>query len=502
MLKNIGSNWLAIALTVAATYVLTPFVIDALGREGYGVWVLITAMTGYMSLLALGVPMACVRFLAQHVAEKDLPAVNKVVGTCAGLYLTIGGCALAVGAVLAFFFDRIYDVPPAFQAQAPIAFGLMAVNVAFSFIGLLPEGVMFAHHDFITRNVVRVCGVLLRLALTIGLLSLGASLVSLALVQVSCLALDFGLTWLIVQRRYRGVRIDVRDFDWVVLRRIFSFSLYVLVLIAGGRLSFETDALVIGAFRGVGDISYYVVANSIIVCLMDFVVAIASVVSPMTTKLRTEGQTEPLRDMFLKWSKVAFSLTVMAAVFLAVLGPRFIGWWIDPGFERPSGQVLQILALSTLPFLPVRGVALPVMMGLGKPKIPTLAFLGAGLLNLALSIALIGPYGLAGVAIGTAIPNVLFSFVVLIVACRELGVTFMSYVKYVVPRAALAGVPLLALLLWCRDGLHVQSLTGLVAAGSSMVLLFGVIAIVFVYRGDPYVDVRNQLMLRRIWKWS
>ena len=26
-------------------------------------------MTGYISLLALGVPMACVRYLAQHVAE-------------------------------------------------------------------------------------------------------------------------------------------------------------------------------------------------------------------------------------------------------------------------------------------------------------------------------------------------------------------------------------------------------------------------------------------------
>jgi O-antigen/teichoic acid export membrane protein len=502
MLRNIGSSWVAIALTVAATYVLTPFVIGTLGREGYGVWTLITAMTGYMSLLALGVPMACVRFLAQHVAEKDIGAVNRTIGTCAGLYLMIGAGALVVGGILAFAFGRIYDVPPAFQAQAPLAVALMALQVSAGFIGLLPEGVMFAHHDFVIRNVIRVCGVLLRLGLTIGLLSIGASLVSLALVQVCCLALDFGLSWFIIRRRYPGVRISIRDFDWVVLRRIFSFSLYVLVLIAGGRLSFETDALVIGAFRDVGDIAYYVVANSVVVCLMDFVVAIASVVSPMTTKLRTEGQTEPLRDMFLKWSKAAFSLTVLAALFLSVLGPRFIGWWIDPTFERPSGQVLQILVLSSLAFLPVRGVALPVMMGLGKPKIPTLAFLGAGLLNLALSIALIGPYGLVGVAVGTAIPNVLFSVVVLVVACRELGITLANYVKYVVPRAALAGLPVLALLVWCRDGLHVQSLPGLVAAGSSMVLLFGVMAVVFVYRGDPYVDVRHQLVLRRIWKWS
>jgi peptidoglycan biosynthesis protein MviN/MurJ (putative lipid II flippase) len=119
-----------------------------------------------------------------------------------------------------------------------------------------------------------------------------------------------------------------------------------------------------------------------------------------------------------------------------------------------------------------------------------------------LSIALVGPYGLAGVAIGTAVPNVVFSMVVLAVACRELGITLGTYVKYVVPRAALAGVPMLALLLWYRHGLNVASLPGLVAAGSSMVLLFGIMAIVFVYRGDPYVDLRSHLLRRRIWKWS
>src|SRR5205814_1431989 len=80
-------------------------------------------------------------------------------------------------------------------------------------------------------------------------------------------------------------------------------------------------------------------------------------------------------------------------------------WWIDPRYERPAGQVLQILMVSYLVFLPVRGVALPILMGLGKPGVPTIGFLIAGLVNLGLSVALAGPLGLAGVALGTAIPN-------------------------------------------------------------------------------------------------
>ena len=222
----------------------------------------------------------------------------------------------------------------------------------------------------------------------------------------------------------------------------------------------------------------------------------------MATKLNTEGGLAPLREMFLRWSKVALSLSVMAGLYLVVLGPSFIGQWIDPSYERPSGHVLQILMLSSLVFLPVRGVALPILLGIGKPRIPTLAFLAAGLLNVGLSVLLIGPLGLAGVALGTAIPNVLFAVVVLIVTCRELRLAPAAYLTYVVPRVALGSLPVLALLLWCNWYFDVDTLTGLIAAGSAMVVCFAIIWVSFVYRDDPYVDVRAHLGTRRVWGWS
>jgi hypothetical protein len=113
---------------------------------------------------------------------------------------------------------------------------------------------------------------------------------------------------------------------------------------------------------------------------------------------------------------------------------------------------------------------------------------------------LVGPLGLPGVALGTAIPNVLFALVVAAVACRELGIAPASYVQYVVPRAALGALPLLGLLLWFKVGLHVSSMSGLVAAGVAVVLLFGVTWVFFVYRDDPYVDVRTRLV--RLGAWS
>src|SRR5205823_12927559 len=152
--------------------------------------------------LALGVPMACVRYLAEHVAEGDARKMNETIGSCVGLYLLIGAAAAAAGLALTFAFTAMYDIPIALRAPARLAFAVMSVQVAAGFVGLLPEGIMFAHHDFVVRNAIRIGAVLVRVALTLGLLKLRSSLVMLAVVQVGCLAFDFTLSLALVRRRY------------------------------------------------------------------------------------------------------------------------------------------------------------------------------------------------------------------------------------------------------------------------------------------------------------
>lgn len=498
MLRNVGSNWVLTVLTVAVSYVMTPFVVHTLGQNGYGTWTLVNAMTGYIALVALGVPMACVRYVAQHVSLKEWTKANQTIGTCAGLYLMLGVGALLVGVGLWWAFTY-YDIPSSYRGDAYVAFGLMVLYITFSFFSYLPEGIMYAHHDFVPRNLVRIAGLFLRFSLTIGLLGQHPSLSFLAAIQLVGLAFDFFVSLALIRIRFPNIRIDIRLFDRATLRRVMSFSLFVLLMAAGGRLSFETDALVIGALIGVAAISSYAFANSLVVYVLDFVVGIAAVVSPMATALSSQGREDELREMFLMWSKAALSLTIAIGLFLLVLGPRFIGWWIGPEFEGPSGDVLQVLTISCFVFLPARGVALPILMGLGKARTPTIAFLIAGVVNLLLSAALARPLGLVGVALGTAIPNVLFALLIIVLTCRELKMTMLDYTRYVVPRAALGAMPMLALLLWFKAVLGVSGITGLATAGIVMLVAFALIWVLFVYRNDPYVDMRSPLLRLRVW---
>lgn len=497
MLKNISTNWIRILTTIVVAFVLTPFLINILGKESYGTWILIQSITGYLGLLVLGVPMASLRYFAEYVAEGDQKKMNEAIGSCALLYLLIGGVALLVGIGFFGLFEVVYlekKISPALSFDARLAFILVVLCISTGFIANLPYAIMAAHHDFVPRNLVMIGSIFLKLALTVVLLRLKASLTFIALVHLICLAFEFFISWFVISKRYPGTLIRLGDFKWGRISPIFSFSLYVLLLNMGNQLAFQSDALVIGAFIGVDQNTFYNVANNFVIYLAEFFIAIASVIMPMATALKTKGQNEELRALFFKWSKIAMSLTTMACLYLIILGPDFIVTWIgDSSFKKPAGDVLQVLMLSCFMFLPVRGVALPILIGLGKPKLPAIAFLLSAVMNVIISIILAKPLHLLGVGLGTAIPNVLFAVVVLIIACRELNTSFWDFIDYAVYKVILGALPVFGLLLWFKHSLHVQSFPELILAGIAMVLTYGVISILFVYRKDPYLDLIGRL---------
>jgi O-antigen/teichoic acid export membrane protein len=494
--KNIGSTWILNLLQIAALMVLAPFVLHRLGENQNGMWVIIVGFTDYLRLLILGIPMASVRYTAEHVALKDTAGANRAIATCIGICILLGLGAWIVGGASYLFFDHRYlnetqasSLSPDMISGARIAFGIVMLQVGMGFAMRLPYGLFDAHNDFVLRNAVMAGELVLRFGLTLSLLRWSPTLPALALVQILCMLAEFVAMLVLVKWRYPGIRIGLRDFDKTLVRRILSFSIFAMVLNVGTLLAFRSDAIVIGAFLPAKEATYFDMGNKFFDPLTQLLIAVGSVVMPMATRLNATGNLAELRHVFLKWSKICLSVVLLVGLYLLVLGPEFLGWWIGPSFVEPSGRVLQVLMLSFLLYLPVRGVALPVLLGLGRPSRPAIALLGMGAVNLVLSIALVGSMGIFGVALGTAIPNVLFAAVILVMACRALGVGVGEYLAYVTGRTLIGALVPLALLAWMKYGLHVEGILPLVLAGVAMVVVFASTWILFVYRGDPYLDL-------------
>lgn len=496
VLKYIGSSWLLTIFQIVVMFILTPFMIDRLGSDEYGVWQWIIALTGMFKLLIAGVPMASVRFLSEAIAKRDDEALRRTVSTCLALCLGLGAVVLLVGGGASFYVTEVFLAKPANLAlgiggDATLAYWVVVVSVAIGFVMRLPYGILESHHDFYQRNAIMAGELLLRFGLTIVLLNNEASVQMVALALIASQLAEFVVCLLVIKRRYPVLHFSLRHFDAERVRPIFGFSMFVLLLNMGVQLSFRTDALVIGQFLPDPDaITNYDIGNKFFEYLIALVLAIGMVVMPYATKLRAKGDLTGLNEAFLKYSKVALSLALLVGLYLLVLGPEFLAWWLADDYQPISGTLTQILVVSFFAFLPIRGVALPMLMGLGKPNRPAFAFVGMGVLNLVLSIGLIGPYGLIGVALGTAIPNVLFAVYVLGLACAEIDVTIGAYLRHVFGRALIGSLAPVAFLAWCKWGLQVETFAGVFGAGVAMVGVFGLTWVLFVYHGDPHYDLR------------
>ena len=116
-----------------------------------------------------------------------------------------------------------------------------------------------------------------------------------------------------------------------------------------------------------------------------------------------------------------------------------------------------------------------------------------GLLNLGLSVLLIRDYGLLGVALGTAVPNILFALTVLWVACAELGVGRGELAAYALGRCLVGALVPAAFLLGLKQWLDLSGFFPLFLAGLAFVSVFGATWIFFVFRGDPWIDLHAKI---------
>lgn len=500
MFKSIGSTWLLNALQILALMKLAPYVVGTLGDSTNGLWVTVVSMTGVLSLFILGVPMASVRFITERVAAKDVAGTNRVVATCLGIALFLGLCAALIGLGLYAAFVSHYLRGPvghgfdeATLSSAKSAFLIVVGQVAIGFAMRLPYAIFDAHDDFVIRNWIMASELVLRFVTTIALLAWRAELSTLACVQFVSMVFEFAVMTFVIRRRYPGLRYDLRAFDRSLASKILGFSMFAMLLNVGTLLAFRADAMVIGAFLPAEEATYFDVGNKFFDPLTQFLISVGAVVMPMATRLKTTGELGELRDVFLKWSKICFSLVLLVGLYLVVLGPSFLGAWMGPQFVERSGPVLQVLMLSFFAYLPVRGVALPLLMGLGKPRFPALALLAMGVINLALSLALVGKLGILGVALGTAIPNVLFAAAVLVHAARELEVGVGRWLLYTVAKPLVGALVPLAFLVAIARWVPAPSFPVLLASGAAMVAIFAVVWVLFVFRADPYLDLRAML---------
>ena len=117
--RNLGSSYILYGAAVLSGLILTPVIINAVGKEGYGVWLFIGSVTILLRLLDLGITPTVVRFTAYHRGQDAAGGGRRArVDEPHGVPGAREVVSIAVGLVIAWFLPG-YDLSRAARLERP-----------------------------------------------------------------------------------------------------------------------------------------------------------------------------------------------------------------------------------------------------------------------------------------------------------------------------------------------------------------------------------------------
>ena len=405
---NVASNWVWFFGSSLVAFFLAPFVVHHLGNSAYGIWLLISSLAAYLSLLNVGVGNAVVRYVAQFHAEGNDKDATAVASSALAICLAAGTVAIIVCLILARFVVGRFHIFEAYQSAARIIIILGGFSVAVSMISGVFSGIVAGLYRFDWFNVVALANTLLSSATIVLVLNAGKGLVSVAIVYL-CFAVATGLIYARVAfRLYPALKIRLSKSDMKHVKLIFSFSAYVSLLQVSSLIIYYTDSLVIGTFLSVSLITFFAIAGNLVIYSQRLIAGISTLMTPRASALSVTGIRGEMQSLLVRSTRIATVIILPVALTFLLRGSSFIGLWMGQRYAESSGRVLSILTLALI-FAAADQVATSTMIGIGKHRVVVFVVLSEALCNIALSIVLARPMGIFGVAWGTTLPSLLVS---------------------------------------------------------------------------------------------
>jgi len=426
-IKNVAGSWFGLITNMAVGFLLTPFILHRLGNTALGLWVLMTSFTGYYGLLDLGIRNAIVQYVARYQATKETSELAKVVSTGFFTYGCIAFVATAITLVVAANLQFWFKLSPEDTATAHPLLLIVGIGTAIGMPVTVFAGVLEGLQRFAFIGAVQTLTVLLRAGLIVAGLWAGRGIVFVGEVTV---VVNLAASLILMGLAFHITPPNLLQWNCVsrsTFSALFSFGVVTFWMAIAQVLRFQIDAIVVAAFISVPAVTFFAAGGKLASYTMDVVNAMAQVFTPISSALHATKNFDGLRRVLVEGNRYCAFVAFPLAAALLLIGSRFIQAWLGAPYVS-SQSVLMILMVPVALWM-AQASSLRVLYGMHRHRTLAVVLLIDAAANLVLSVALARPYGINGVAMGTAIPLFCTSVLFLpIHLCRVLELRLRDFV--------------------------------------------------------------------------
>jgi O-antigen/teichoic acid export membrane protein len=389
-------------LPLAVFVIAAPKVVEGLGRERFGVLMVVVAVTTLLTSMDLGLGAGGVRLVARAAGKGDMATaaevVREVFTVFAALAILVAGAGLLLAGPLARLLFPDTQLPGT-ETQQVVA--LAAILAAVAFVGagtaVLPRGME-------AMPFVSAAQGLYSAAIWLGawgLVTVDGGLVAILVWIVAAnmlLSLAFAAWGLYhcPEASFRPTR------KLTHLRGAIAFNTFAFTAQINAALVNNIDKLLISFVLGPVSVAHYSLVSNVATKLPLVASALAAFVYPRASHLSIAEENAPIRELYVRVSRYLTLALAPLTVLMLALAPAALRVWMGEDFAREvAGPTLVLItayaiaAVSVVPSL--------VFNAMGNSRIGAVFSGLAVLLTAAGSAALVGPLGILGVALGVLI---------------------------------------------------------------------------------------------------
>ena len=408
LIRNIATNTASYLITLAAAFVMFPVMIHNLGPVRYGLWMLISELTGYYSYVGLAVRAGVVYYAALYLSQGKSRDLDQTLST-AIWSLTAIGTALALSSFgLAAVFPRIFDSTGLDPRETYRSIVIMAFAVGLS----LPTEAMNSALTAAKRlDIVNVIEMVTRAASSIAMLVCvlrGLGLVQLSLIQLVTKIILVPCTYMAMRRILPDLSLSLLHWNTDCLKRLGRFGLPSVLIGLGWLVGSRTDLVIIGMTLGVSMVTYYAIPRSLMEYADSGIRAIAWSFTSHLTHSHAQQKTDTTIEFYLQGARITGLAVFLLTAYIAAFGTPFLAVWQGSAFvtgawQNRSSVVLMILIAAFLPRL-IQNMTAQLFFATNQLNFLMKISLFEGAVKIVLSLLLVKRWGLAGIAVSNLIP--------------------------------------------------------------------------------------------------
>lgn len=412
--KGIASEIFANLTRIVIQVGGVPLFLAFWGDEGYGEWLLLTAILGYLRLSSVGFGQATRNRMAMDVSAGKRDRALGYFQSTSLLFLLIGlvvliGVALAALAspsLHAFLHFEMLSIDGLQQALVILGF-VIAINLQAEVLdaGFRSEG----HYGLSTFLI--MLSELFVFALVVIVLVTGGGQV----LGVSCYlagaVFRFALLRLVLRRLAPWITFGV---DKASLRTVRTFTLPSLAFMAfplGQAMGLQGTLIVIGAVLGPPAVVVFNTVRMLSRYTVHLTVTFARIGSPEIAYAYGKGDMALVRRVHWQVCRLGFWAALLACAFLAFATPWILGVWTQGQIAPWPGVYLTLLAAVLI--WAAHTLAANVLQATNNHERFALVFLVVSVLGLILAVPLTHLFSLPGAALASLLVELLLFLYVL-----------------------------------------------------------------------------------------